>query len=299
MTQPKHLVFIALAFTTVPALADDVYVVTSNAQFGVVDLSTGSFTEIGSGLPEASTGLIAGPNGSLLTLAYSGNLDAINPATGQVTSSVPTGLGSCTGPGSGQCGANSANNVAELNGTVYVTDFLNNLYKLNPITGAKTLVGSTGVPAVSPMPYSLNPEGQINLFGEALVGAKGSLYATFFTLTADPNTFAPTPAMPDHLYQIDPATGATVNLDPSNPTTFGLDTIVDVNGTYYTFADAFGEIDTINLSSGVTTTVGSFDPGSTGLIFGAIATPEPGTVALMALGVILLISLRRVHKEAR
>lgn len=291
-----YSLLIAFAAACVPAAADSVYVVTGNSQFGVFDLSDGSFTAVGPGLPEASAGLVAGPNGSLLTLTNSGNLDSINPTSGQVISSIPTGLGSCTAPVSGQCGPFSANNIAQLNGTLYATDYLNNLYRLNPGTGAKTLVGPTGVPPVSPLvPFSMNSQGQINIFGEALVGANGSLYATFFTGTVDPNTFEASPATPDHLYQIDPATGDTVNLDPGSPIPFSLDTIVDVNGTFYTFADAFGDIDTINLANAATTTVGSFDPATTGLIFGAIATPEPTSTTMIAIGLILLLSLRRMR----
>jgi hypothetical protein len=111
----------------------------------------------------------------------------------------------------------------------------------------------------------------------------------------------PTPAAPDHLYRIDPATGATVNLDPGSPAAFSLDTIVDVNGTYYTFADAFGDLDTINLADGVTTTVGSFDPATTGLIFGAAPTPELSTIALIAFGLIvaLLPQMRAVARKGR
>jgi hypothetical protein len=195
-----YFLLIAFAATGVPAAADSVYVVTSNAQFGVFDLSNGSFAAVGPGLPEPSAGLVAGSNGSLLTLTNSGSLDSINPASGQVTSSLPTGLGSCTAPVSGQCGPSSANNIAALNGALYATDYLNNLYKLDPATAAKTLVGPTGVPPVSPLvPFSSNSQGQLNIFGEALLGANGSLYATFFTGTVDPNTFVATPATPDHL----------------------------------------------------------------------------------------------------
>lgn len=285
----KYLLLIAVAATCTSALADGVYVVTSNSQFGVFNLSTGSFASIGPRLPEATSGLVAGPNGSLLTLTSSGNLDTINPSSGQVTASVPTGLGSCTAPVAGQCGPNSANTITELNGVVYATDYLNNLYTLNPVTGAKNLVASTGVPAVYPLvPFSTNPRGQLNFFGQAMLGANGSLYATSFTGTLDPNTFQPTPAHPDHLYRIDPATGATVNLDPSSPTTFGIDTLVDVGGTYYAFANASGDLETIDLATGKTTMVETYDPGSTGLIFGAVATPEPLPIALIAIGVILL-----------
>ena len=296
MLPRSHFILsLVLPLAAIPVCADTaVYAVTGNQQFGTFDINTGAFNPIGPGTPEPESGLVPGPNGTLLTLTASGNLDAINPATGQVVSSLPTGLGNCSAPVPGQCGPSSANTIAEVAGVVYATDYSNNLYRINPTTGAKTLIGSTGVPPVSPLvPGSTNTDGSINFFGEALVGANGKLYATFFTGTLDPTTFAPSPAMPDHLYQIDPATGATINLDPTTPTTFSLDTIVNVNGTYYTFADAFGDIDTINLANGVTTTVGSFDPGSTGLILGATATPEPAPIALVFVGIAGLVASHR------
>ena len=140
---------LALTVAAIPAASDTVvYVVTGNQQFGTFDINTGTFNPIGAGTPEAESGLVPGPNGSLLTLTISGNLDAINPATGQVTSSLPTGLGNCTAPVPGQCGPNSANTITELGGVVYATDYQNNLYTINPLTGAKTFVAATGVPAV-------------------------------------------------------------------------------------------------------------------------------------------------------
>jgi hypothetical protein len=290
----KFLMSIALLVAAIPASADSVYVVTSNQQFGTFDINTGAFNPIGPGTPEAASGLVPGPNGTLLTLTVSGNLDAINPGTGQVVSSLPTGLGNCTAPVPGQCGPTSANTLAELGGVLYATDYQNNLFKINPMTGAKTFLASTGVPPVSPLvPYSQNADGSFNIFGEALVGANGNLYATFFTGTVDPTTFVPTPVMPDHLYQINPATGATANLGPSIPTTFSLDTIVNVNSTYYAFANAFGEIDTIDLANGATTTAGGFDPGSVGLILGATPTPELMSIALVAVGMAILLCRRR------
>lgn len=261
---------------TLPAWADTVaYVVTSNQQFGTFDISTGSFTVIGPGTPEAESGLVPGPNGGLLTLTASGSLDTINPATGQVISSLATGLGNCSAPVAGQCGPNSANTLAELNGVVYATDYQNNLYKINTTTGAATLVAATGVPAVPKVPFSTNPDGSLNFYGEALFASNGNLFATFFTGTLDPDTFEPTPAMPDYLYKINPTTGATTVVDPSTPTAFGLDSVANFNGVYYAFANSSGQVDILNLTNASTMPVATYDPGATGLIFGATPVPEP------------------------
>jgi hypothetical protein len=215
LTQPKLMLSLAFAALTCSASASPlVYVVTGNQQFGTIDLATGVFGQIGPNTPEGDDGLIVGPNGSLLTLTYSGNLDSINPATGMTTVVGPTGLGDCSTPSS-PCGPHSANTLAELTGTIYATDFQNNLYVVNALTGHTMLVGPTGVPPVTFVPLSTpNPDGSLNAFGEALFGAGGSLYATFFTATVNFTTGVITPVMTDNLYQIDPATGHTTVIGP-------------------------------------------------------------------------------------
>ncbi|MDQ2946571.1 MAG: hypothetical protein M3Y27_11605, partial [Acidobacteriota bacterium] len=71
------LALVALALFTVPAIAGPIVcVVNGSQQFGTVDVGTGAFRQIGPNTPEAEVGgLVPGPNGSLLTLAGSGNLD--------------------------------------------------------------------------------------------------------------------------------------------------------------------------------------------------------------------------------
>src|SRR5215472_17703047 len=69
-----------------------VYVVTSNQQFGVVNLATGEFRQIGPSTPELQASLVWAPDGSLLSLTVSGNLEKINPATGGTTVIGQTGL---------------------------------------------------------------------------------------------------------------------------------------------------------------------------------------------------------------
>jgi hypothetical protein len=104
---------------------------------------------------EGDFGLVAGPNGTLLTLSYSGNLYSINPASGVAALIGPSGLADCTTPAS-PCGPNSASDLGALNGNIYATDFQNNLYHVNTITGATTLIGSTGIPALPFVPTSFN-----------------------------------------------------------------------------------------------------------------------------------------------
>jgi hypothetical protein len=75
-------------------------------------------------------------NGSLLSLATSdpllGYLVKINPATGEITAIGATGLGS------------NAFSFAKVGGKLYLTDFSNNLYSVDPQTGAATFIGQPG-----------------------------------------------------------------------------------------------------------------------------------------------------------
>ncbi len=87
--------------------AASVYAVSTGQQFGTLDLDTGGFHQIGPNLPEETSGLVPGPNGGLLSLSFSGNLNSINSANGVTTLIGATGLGDCSGPSS-PCSPNSA-----------------------------------------------------------------------------------------------------------------------------------------------------------------------------------------------
>jgi len=289
LSRKRWLIFLALNLFSIPASADSVYVVNSNSQFGAVDLGTGAFQQIGPDMPEAGTGLAPGPNGSLLTLAVSGNLDAINPATGVTTVIGPTGLGDCSFPTS-PCGPNSASTIAALGGTIYATDLANNLYRVNPLTGTATLLGPTGIP---PLPFTLlatNPDGTFNAYDQALFSANGKLYATFDAFTVNSTTFTlGTVVIPDHLYQIDPATGIAALL---GTTDLNLSAVADVNGTFYAFNSGTGQIVTLDLANGKTSFVGDFDPAA-GIVTGASPAPEPTSIALAVFGIAGLVVYRR------
>ncbi|MGI8745388.1 MAG: hypothetical protein ACR2NN_23005, partial [Bryobacteraceae bacterium] len=138
-TQYKLMILLALILLSASADASPlVYVLTGSQQFGTVDLGTGAFHQIGPNTPEGSDGLAPGPNGSLLTLTFSGNLDSINTATGVTSVIGPTGLGDCISPAS-PCGPTSANNLVKFGGTLYATDLANNLYTVDPLTGGAKL----------------------------------------------------------------------------------------------------------------------------------------------------------------
>lgn len=186
LTQQKLMFSLALVLFTASASAgSSVYVV--GQQFGTVDLVTGAFQQIGPNLLEGETGLVPAPNGTLLSLAFTGKLNSINPATGATRVIGPTGLADCSMAGS-PCGPTSANTLGELAGTTYATDFHNSLYRVNASAGAATLIGPTGIPAIPFIPLSTNPDGSLNFYDEALFGAGGScsLLSTPARLTQQP-----------------------------------------------------------------------------------------------------------------
>src|ERR1039457_3496461 len=61
-----------------------VTVITGSQQIGRMDLATGSFSPTGL-IPPTIQYLVPGPNGSVLTMSFDGNLDSINPNTGAIS----------------------------------------------------------------------------------------------------------------------------------------------------------------------------------------------------------------------
>ncbi len=68
---------------------------------------------------------------------------------------------------------------AGLTARYYATDFAQNLYSVDPTCGAAKLIGPTGIPALTFAPFSENPDGSVNVYGESLFSAHGKLYAFF------------------------------------------------------------------------------------------------------------------------
>ncbi len=293
---PAQIIFgvsLALVLLTLPASGTSVYIVSGPpigaAEFGTVDLATGAFTQIGPST-EGSQGLAPGPNGSLLTLAFSGHLNSINPATGVTTVIGPTGLVDCAMPPASPCGPHSANALASVGEQIYVTDFANNLYKVNPVTGTATLIGPTGIPAVPFTPVLTNPDNTFNAYDEGLFGANGKLYATFDASTVSLETFTTASVViAPNLYQIDPDTGTATLI---GPTDLNLDAVAAVNGTYFAFNDGTNQVVTLDLATGHTSPVTSFDP-SIGIVTGATATPEPASLGLAGIGITAILVFRR------
>jgi hypothetical protein len=284
--QQKLALALTLALSAAAANADPlVYVLGSSGQFGTMNLSTGSFTPVGPGISVGTGGLIQGSGGNLLSLGYGGNLNSINTATGVLSTIGATGLGDCTLPSS-PCPSNSPNMIGKVGANLYATDLVNNLYSLDPATGAATLIGATGIPGLPFIPLAPvpgDPDGSFYIYDESLFDYGGKLYANFDTGTFDPVTFTPTTLIAASLYQIDTVTGLATTIAP---TSFGLGVITNVNGTLYAFDLPTNQVLTLNAADGSTTFFSDYDPAP-GLILGAAdasPVPEPASLALVGSG---------------
>jgi hypothetical protein len=251
-------------FATSASAQHLVYVVTINNQFGTVNLETGAFHPIGATTPEGQSNLVWGRDGSLLSLTSSGNLERINPATGETSVIGQTGLGY------------NAFDLAEVRGKLYVTDFSNNIYSVDPHTGAATFMQATGMPPDPSVPFSVNPDGTVNLCDESLYGIGGRLYATFDAFKIDPASLVMTPVVEPNLYRIDPSTGAATLVAP---TSLNLGATVEANGKFYAFQlkvtswtdqgpQVQSQLVTLDLANGGTRFLRDIDPAA-GAIFGA------------------------------
>ena len=291
LTQPKLVVSTAFVLCAASARADSlVYVIsgalTGSGQFGTVDLTTGTFTQIGPGEPDGYFGLAPGPNGSLLSLTYASNLDSINPATGVPTRVGPAGLPGCVIP-TPSCGPTTAFSLGGFAGTIYATDIQSNLYTVNPLTGAATLLSQhTGLPASPFVPGSQNLDGTLNFVDEAIWGSGGKLYITYDAWIFDPTTGqnVKTVVAPE-LYQVDPTTGLAIAI---GHTDLGIGGATDVNGTTYAFNDVTNQVVSLDLTNGNTSFVTDFDPAA-GVIQGAAPVPEPASVALAGIGLFIVV----------
>jgi hypothetical protein len=249
-----------------------VYAINIAFEFGAVDLRSGAFLPIGPTLPpDVGDGLVQGPGTSLLSLGFDGNLVAIEAVTGQTSVVGSTGLGDCSTPIS-PCGPNSALWIGLVDGHYYVTDFANNLYSLNPRTGATKLIGPTGIPKLPFPPFSGNPDGSVNVFGASLFGFRGKFYAysSALALNLADKTF--TPLLSGEIYQIDPATGSATAVAPTDTT---LSTIVNVNNTIYASDGVTDQVVILDPTTGVTTPVSSLDPAAAVIAGAARAHPVP------------------------
>jgi hypothetical protein len=234
--------------------------------YGIVDLNTGAFTQLGSqtllaGFGESGGNLYAG-NGN--------GTYSVNPATGSITLN---GAGSAVFDTFGS----TTTGVYAVDLPTLGNPFLT--YSVDPTTGAQTLIGSTGVD----IPHG----GTAGLS----VGAPSLYWA--WTL--------PTGPLQSTLYTLNLTTGAA---DAIGGTGAVIEAMVFVNGTMYGITASDG-IDTLNLSTGLATPTGVTIAGlpADNVVYSAAplinSTPEPSSLLLL-ITVIAVMSygLRRRSRSA-
>jgi len=121
---------LVLPLATPAGAAHLAYDLVDATRFGVLNLDTGAFSSIGSS-GAALSGLGVGPGGAIYAGQEHGHtLYRVNTANGSLTV-VGSGTISYTDTGSTTTG-------------LYGLDFSWNLWKIDPLTGASTLIGATG-----------------------------------------------------------------------------------------------------------------------------------------------------------
>jgi hypothetical protein len=285
----------ALVFSGFTLDAGPIVYTIGNNSFGTMDLASGAFSKIAD-TPPIIQYLANGPNNNLLTMSFDGNLSSINPANGAVSVVGATGFGDC----SGSAVANLSNcqlSFGQALGRYYATDFDNKLYTVNPLTGQATLVGRTGMPALTFLPAIPAADGSFDFYNENLFEANGKLYANFdtghFQPPADPDSNpVTTQTAPSALYQIDPLTGVATKVAD---TSFGQVTIANINGTIYSFIAP--DITTLDVTTGRNTFITNSDE-NVGLVSGVAAVPEPTSIVLTCCGIGLLALRIRTRKTS-
>ncbi len=209
------------------------------------------------------------------------------------------------------------------NGSLYGLSAAGNLVTIDPVTGAETLVGNTGLGADtntfagltdgalyaldnSNNLYSINP----TTGAATLVGATGvppidsadfssllfsdSLMGDGSTLYVSEQIFGAS-TLSEMFYTVNPTTAATTTVG-------GLpaDSFVGsgyLGGSYYLFsADANAPIFTVNPSTGAT----SFVTNSQVAVYGAVnAVPEPRTLGLVLAGLLMISVLGYKRKQRK
>ena len=252
---------VLLTLTARPVWSDPIaFNIGSNGTFGALDLATGVLTQTGNtGITPAGLGEI----GSTLYTASGGTgLYTVNTLTGKLTQISNLGLN-----------GNDFNTLGSTITGLYALDDSFNLYSVNPVTGAATLLGPTGVAtglASSSIGFSLST-GSTTLYFE--------------------DDF--------DLYSLNTTTGKGILIGQSGAPGIGFNSLVSENGTLYGVESSntfpYNTLYSINTSTGVGTLDGALNPDVDVASWGlapAFAVPEPNALLLLGLGFLAVGALR-------
>ncbi len=261
----RTLCWIPVLLLATTAHATNSYLLNGSGPFGTLDLGTGAFSNINSatgGVNEIGLGEFNG----LLYLEANGlggsELNSVDPATGNNT---PIGAGLPLGDDFG----------STANGLFLVgTDA--NLYSVDPSSGAETKIGALGITLSGFRGLSVSIDSTALFFSDG-----GNLY------TIDTTTGSAT------------LVGQTIDGSSADQSYGGL---MFLSGTLYG-ASQNNQIDTIDpATANVLTETNITCGGCTIEPFGLapiIPTPEPGTLALWAGGIMVLLLLRSKVRPRR
>jgi hypothetical protein len=261
-----------------------------------------AFSQVRAAGPVIYSSAYNGPSGA--ATFYS-----VNPNTGASTSIGAIGFN--------QVGAISF----ETSGTLYGVgnrasgDHAQVLLKINPATGAGTEVGATTLSANVQDIAFRNSDGALygyaggNIYtfnittgvatllgntGDGFPSGNGLAFSPFDTLYKADN---------NNLSTIDQSTGAGTVVEPLNYVTFGdranamkFDNSTGVLWASVKDGGTTNYLATVDLNNGNVTEIGMTQTGTDGLVVALAIIPEPGTLTLVGMGLVGLLTLRRRKK---
>jgi len=232
--------------------------------FGLGDLETNNFTEIGTDVPYQLGGIGYGAGHTLFGLDSSNSLVLINRTTGALTTIGYSGIPLLSFQPDGGAVVPFA---ATANGTLYGVDPYNNLYSFDQATGAGHLIGSTGVP------YA-NLEDPAVGFANGLAAIGNTLFFSYHAYNIDPLTGKrTTDIVPPALWKLDLSRGVASQVGPISPTTAIFTGIGGVlRAVHLTPQYVIGSILNVNPQTGAESTFISSPPQN--FFFAAVPAPE-------------------------